>query len=222
MKKIKYIIVTIVLFFITSPTIQAKVICDRADILRVKNDANKVTVEYEFNGTDDFLTAGTFNLKIKGITEDMSIVESINNRRYTINSVVDDVATIYNIEEQNITLKIYYYRCSSELVRTIKIKLPKYNFYSEDESCEGISKEELEVCDPWYQGELDDETFGQKIEEYKKILEEKEELERKENTIFKKIIKFLLNYYLYIIATIVLVITVTIVLILRKKRYTLD
>lgn len=224
MKKIKYIIVTIVLFFIITPSTKASV-CDKADILRVKSDANKVTIDYDYKYNPNELVKNGkfFTLKIKGITEDIYIYEKNTGRTYTHKSKDENgIINMDKVSGGSFEFNIYYYVCDNRLIRTMKYNLPKYNYYSEAPMCEGITGEELDVCDEWYQGDLDDETFKQKIEEYKKDLEELQQQEAKENTIFNKIKNFLLDNYVYIIIAIVLIVLITIIILIRRKRGILE
>jgi len=222
MKK-RYLIVLIVLFLIITPNVNAAM-CDKTDILRVKGEANNVNIEYELiqnkDGSDNI--SGLFNIRIKGLTEDLIVDEEKTGRSFSSGSAVDGVITIKNVEGEKFVFKLRYKKCDNKVMRTIKINLPKYNEYSLHESCEGISEEELEICGKWYQGELNEEIFQKKIKEYQEELKLKQEQEQKENTIFKRIVRFLLNYYIYIITAVVLIAAVITAIIVRRKRYSLD
>lgn len=220
--KTKYIIFSILMFLFITPSANAS-ICGKSDLLRVKGDANSVTINYELVPGDEFGNiSGLFDLKINGITDDLIIIEQTSGRTYTSKSNVNGVITIENVSGENFIFKLYYQKCDNKLMRTIRLNLPKYNYYSNNKLCEGISEEELDICGKWYQGELNDDIFKQKIEEYQKSLEEKKQQEEKENTIFKQIVDFLLDYYLYIIITIVIIVIITMMIVLRKRRYSLE
>ena len=76
-----------------------------------------------------------------------------------------------------------------------------------------------------YKYQLNESTFQRKIKEYKEAKEQEENEIKKESKIsifFNKVVEFLKNYYLYIIGIIVLVVSVTIYIVVRKKRYTLE
>ena len=220
--KIKYIIVTILLFLFITPNVNAS-ICGKSDILRVRGDANSVVINYELVPGDEFGNiSGLFDLKITGLTEDLILVEQTTGKTYTSKLNVNGVITLENVYGENFVFKLHYQKCDNKLMRTINLNLPKYNYYSNHKLCEGITEEDLEICGKWYQGELNDDTFKQKIEEYLNTLEEKRQQEEKENTIFKQIVDFLLDYYIYIIITIVVIVGITLVIVLRKRRYSLE
>ena len=220
--KIRYVIVTLLLFLFITPKVNASM-CSKSDMLRVKGDANTVKITYEHvlaNEQGD--VSGLFNLLITGLTEDLVLVEEATGRTYSSNSNVDGVITIKNIQGNNFVFKLFYPNCDNKLMRTIKFSLPKFNFYSLHESCKNITEDDLEICNMWYQGELDDNIFNKKMEEYLKLKEEKTKQAKKENTFFKQIINFLVNYYLYIISTIVLIVIITVVIIIKRKRSILE
>ena len=106
-------------------------------------------------------------------------------------------------------------------MRTIKLNLPKYNVYSLRKECEGINEEDLEICGKWYQGELNDEIFNKKIKENQ---EEQKKIQEEENnkTIFEKAIEIILDYYIYIISTIMIIVTITLVITVKRRRASLE
>ena len=121
--------------------------------------------------------------------------------------------------------KIYIYTVEvPTYLRTITVNIPKYNYYSEREECNGISKEELDVCDKWYKYELNETTFLKKINEYKKTQEENKDNnnQSKIQIIFNNIVNFLKSYFIYIIIFIVIVCSITIYITIRKKKYSLE
>jgi len=64
----------------------------------------------------------------------------------------------------------YYHPCVEEYVYTKNLKIPKYNTYSKLDECKKYS--DWELCDEWYQGEIEDyDDFYLKLEEYKKKIE---------------------------------------------------
>lgn len=220
--KIRYVIIALLLFLFVTPEANAYM-CSKSDMLRVKGDANNVKITYEHVKIEETGNITTlFNVYIKGITEDISLINEKTGVAYGYNSSVDGVIKLANVDTNEFVFKLYYRRCNNELMRTIKFTLPKYNIYSQHDFCKNVDKEEVYICDEWYQGELTPEIFDAKMKEYQDSLEEQKKQENKVNTIFKQIINFLVNYYLYIIATIVLIVIVTILIVVRRKRSILE
>lgn len=212
--KVKHIIFTILLFLIMNVNVYAY--CDRSDILRVKGEANRIEVDIKKLKTSEGKYTGSFRVIINGLTSEMSIKDVNSDISYSYNDVISDVLTIDNITGTTLKLKVYYDRCSSNLVRTIEYRLPVYNIYSENELCEGLN-EEVTVCDPWYQGEVNEELIKEEVSKYK---DSNKNLDITKGS--SEIIEFLSNYYLYIIISIILIVTIIVILIVRKKRGELD
>ena len=217
---IKHLILTTILFLTITPKAYARSYCSNADMLNVKRDALKVTIDYELDKDPE--NVGLFNITINGLTEDLSIHEKVTNMYNDWNDTNETGKLTFQLTEDNYEFKIYYNMCSDKSIRTMQLNLPKYNYYADTPSCENISKEDLEVCDEWYQGDLDDETFNKIISDYNKKNEEQKKQEQQENTILNKIIKFLSNYYIYIIGVIILIVIITFIMINRKKKYSLE
>lgn len=225
MKKI-YIILSVVLFFIVTPSVNAAM-CDKTDILKKKSEANNINIEYELvkNKDGSSNVSGLFDIKITGLTENLIIKEETTQKTYFSKPNNGGTILIENVEGGNLVFKINYKKCANKLLRTIKVNLPKYNVYSLRDECENINEEELEICGKWYQGELNDEIFNEKIKEYQK---EQEELRKQEEnkTMFEKIIEkaidYLLEYYIYVISAIVVIVIITLTITLRRRRASLE
>ncbi len=57
----------------------------------------------------------------------------------------------------------FYFEFASE-----KIKVAKYNKYSEREECDGVDITKFKACDPYYEYEVTDNIFDYQLNEYKK------------------------------------------------------
>ena len=124
----------------------------------------------------------------------------------------------YKIEVVGIT------ETCKDVFKTITLKLPKYNNYSEDPLCEGI--EEFVLCQPTYDKEIDYDTFVSRVNTYKttknkeKVDESKNE---KEISTIGKIIEYIQeNIVNAIIITIFIVLLIISVIVLydssKKSR----
>lgn len=216
--KAKYILISIIAFLLLTPNAYAR--CSQSDILRVKSDANKITIDKEQIKDSDGKSTGKFNIIITGLTEDIYVKED-NLGLYKYDVTKNGVLTLYNKEGGNYSFKFYYEICDNKLLKTLNYNLPRYNYYSESSICEGIDPEQVKECGSWYQGELSKEIIQQKIDEYNESLKAKEKKE-KINKFFEPIKDFITNNYIYIISALTVIITVTIIIIRRKKQYTLD
>lgn len=218
--KIKYIIVTVLLFVFMTPDVYAR--CSKNDILRAKGDANNITLEAKRLKDSNGKYTGKYNLIFNNVTEDFYLQDKLTNNIYNRDLIENGTLIVKDIEGGAIEFDIYYEVCSSRHMKSIKTNLPKYNTYSSSALCEGIPEEEVEMCGSWYQGEIQEEILKQKVETYKETLKQQELEKEKSNTTFNKIKNFLLDYYIYIIITIVLVVIITTIIAIRKKQYSLD
>ena len=122
----------------------------------------------------------------------------------------------------------YGYACVGEFLYSKKVKLPKYNKYSEYDDC--IEYEEFPLCNKWYDGEIDnDDYFYQKLEEYKNSLKpaEKPANVKEEKNLFQKIIDFYMDNIAFTLPITIILALIIIVLIIRKiiikrKRVKID
>lgn len=113
-----------------------------------------------------------------------------------------------------------------ETIRSEKLSLQSYNVYADDPRCANIDVEEFPMCDPWYEGTINDETFTNNYNQYQQQLEEEnaepeeEQTEEEEKiTIGDQIFEFLSNYYIHIIVGVIAIVIIgTIVQALVKRR----
>ena len=116
----------------------------------------------------------------------------------------------YTVEIHGITES-----CDIKL-KTINIKLSKYNIYSEDPLCSDIP--EFVLCNPEYDKDIDYDTFVSRVNTYKQTLVKKaiQEEKEKENKI-DEIVEYLKENIVKIIIIIIFIIAITITSILTIK-----
>ena len=198
--KIKNIIFIFILIMLNINICNAET-CDKNEINEFKKEAKNISIEYEY--LSDSETLNNYKIIIKNINEDL-IISDENYEEWSKDNILNGEITIETSEEEK-TFKIYHESCNLVL-RKINLKLPRYNYYSETDFCLNLSKYNLEVCDQWYQGKLDDETFYERIEPY---------LEKENNSIIN-IIKKNKTIVAIILTTIIMIFIVLNVI--RRKR----
>lgn len=227
-------ILLIIFMFIFVPHVNAD--CDNDRINELKNLAKNVEITYELDTNDDNLEEndysvnnvgesipqGNMRIIISGLTEGFLIKDTTYDRTFNYSDVKDGIIVIRNELNGSRTFKVYSTECNKD-VRSIFIKIPRYNNYSTDSLCEGISGDDLSVCGMWYEKDIDYETFKQTVEDYKKkVTEQKRIEEKKEKSIIDKTVDFLKNNYLYFIIGIVVIIIIAIIIKVRRKRSVLE
>ena len=176
MRNIKYLIFTLFLFSLSFLDVSAAV-CDSNDIARLKELAKNVTVTYEYDRESSELgSLGLYLVTVSGLTEELYGMVSLGADQkgffYTEDNQGIDVERLSNGDNE---LIIYSSNCS-EIVRTIKVKLPYYNDFSNYGECNGISGEDLYVCSDFLDKPISYSIFENEIRKYKEgLLEEKEE-----------------------------------------------
>jgi len=107
--------------------------------------------------------------------------------------------------------------CSNHVLRTIRITLPKYNYYTNLAMCEGI--QDYYLCAPYITSDFDSATFYKKVEDYKaKLLENKEVEEEDNNSIISNALTGVKKHKYVIVGLIVAIGVVVTVIILKRKK----
>ena len=216
--KLKYLILTILLFFTINP--QTYALCSKNEMIEMKDKAYSITFETQYAKDEYGNDTGDYNIIIKNLISDFYIKNETTGDRYYFDNSDNGILTINNLKTGSYTFKVIYDVCSSETLRTINYKLPKYNQYVNNPLCKEL-KEQVDICSRNYQETLTEEEFQKKIKEYRNNLGIKDE-EQEPKTLFEKIVKILIKYYPYIILSIIVLIIISIKLIVNKKRGALE
>lgn len=194
--------------------------CDSSKISRLKSLISNINISYEYkliNGTP------SFDVTINNIPSDVYFVDSKDiyygevQKKYYFSDTKNGELTIYNYYGKGGSYKFYsnIQGCKEVLLGKKYYKFPVYNPYYGDSLCEGISNYSL--CQKWVNVSYSHQEFEEKINEYKKSKEIKQENQNitYEKTIIDYIVDLYVKYYyLFLIGIIVVFIPVIIV----KKR----
>jgi hypothetical protein len=107
--------------------------------------------------------------------------------------------------------------CVGEVLRSVRLTLPKYNYYAELETCKDIP--DYYLCQDFTTYNIDGLTFYDKVDQYKEKLAAAENNAKKDNngTVSKTLTAVSKHKYL-VVGVIVAVGAVATVIVLRKKR----
>lgn len=231
MKKKIFAIITIFLFM---PQVSAT--CDENKLKELKELAKNIEIttglasedeeyvpnrDYTVNDYGETVPQGSTQIIISGMSKEFNIVDETYERTFIYDDFKDNALILNNELHGYRTFKVYSPECNQE-IRSIYVKVPRYNEYSTDPLCEGIDGKDLAICGTWYDKEVDYETFKSMVEDYKKMLANNEKENKEENTFINKIVTFVKEYYLYIIGGIVLITVVSVIIIIRRKRSVLE
>jgi len=224
-KYMKLLIISFV--FMCIPLVKVNADCDVTEQNRLASLAANVKISYEYEEEyiDEVgvLSAGVFRINISGLTEELYVVEESLNFRFSYENNVDGIVTIDGFPGGDKQLSIYGKSSTcNNLIKRVTLAIPRFNYYALDERCANVDSSEFALCDRWYQYNITEETFNARYNEYMKSLnkkeEPKEEEPQKEETWMDKTINFIKDNIVFVIAGIILVISLIVYLIIRKKR----
>lgn len=217
MKKIRYIILTIAIF-LTCLT-NAYAACTQEEINGFKKVEDEYTVKYEIDKETK-----KYYIYFERPQQNVYDFAIYTGNKFKCEDVSDTLSKCYHFDsgEYKIAIMGQTESCN-DIFKTITLKLPKYNAYSEDPLCEGI--EDFVLCNPTYEKEIDYDTFVSRIETYKKNhVENKIEKEeptddeqKKQNETLTKILKYAEDNWLQITIIVVFIILVIITIIVTAK-----
>lgn len=163
--------------------------CTTKELNELKQLAHNVKFSYELS--DDTYNdehVYYFNIYLTNLNEKI-YVEAYNGLTQSYHEGKENIFYLYR--EGNVyPFDIYASsktNCKDKLLSTKKIELPYYNDYSQKEEC--IEYSEFKLCDPYYDGYIEnDEYFYKQLEKYKESLKEEPKVIEKQN-IFQTLMK---------------------------------
>lgn len=221
MKKLFFVFVLFATFCFNCGITYAE--CSNEKIAELKEKSKNIEIKYELqeNVEGEYgYENGTFDIIIANLPDELSVRDDYYNYSFNLFDKNDEgIIRVKSYLSGKHEFEVLSNECD-EVIRTITVEVPRYNPYSEDPLCEGISEDQLDVCGTWYKYELDYETFKNKVENYKKSNNNNED-EVKSNA-FESMLKFLIDNIIYIIISLLIVLTVVVVIIIRRKRSALE
>ena len=230
MKKIYYIIFIVLSLFAFS--IKTKAVCNLEE---EKLKASKIEVSYDIN-LEAYKQTGKYNqysIKFYNISNSIKVYDAKLDRTFAYfakDNYVNDRSYADDYTVGTHYFSVYSSYCT-EAISTITIKIPKFNEYSVDPLCEGITEEELAVCGKWYDNRnISYNDFVKTVNNYKKSNgindntdDDNNNVENDNNTLLNTINEFVRNNYLYVAGGAVIILILIIVLIaIRRKRGRLE
>lgn len=187
-------------------------------------EAEKLTTPNGESGADyvskRYLDIKIFNLNTKLI---VNAKNGIDDFTITSNDIGGDGAVTIRQPASTSAIKYEFevtsllYGCSLETLRTIKLTLPKYNYYSQLDVCDDIP--DYYLCQPYTTYSVDGGTFYDKVDEYKaKLSTLEKEKQENNNTSFVTNTMSGISKYKYLIVGIVVVVGVVLTIFVLKKK----
>lgn len=180
--------------------------CRYEDLSYYKKIASNINVSYDY---EVFNNGVTFTTTITNLQPDYYIVDTATGIRY--NYTGEDIQIKGYRSGQTIQYTVYTTQefCEDQILSTIRLTLPTYNRYYNDEVCKDAS--EYSLCSRWSSHGLDYETFVDKVNQYKENKNKGKppvvpEEEIPDNSIVQWVLRLARKYY-YVFLVIVIVIS---------------
>ena len=224
---IRYLFVfTVILFIFTCTKVNAE--CSNIEKNNLLQLSHNVKFTYEINEDEKVKNKKKFNVIISNLLDGIYLFYEPYVYEYIKDSITPGVEKMDDTFNDNNTYEVKVYgntkNCKDVYLETKTIDIPKYNIYSEKEECKGI--EDFKLCNMWYEGEIQsDSYFRKEVTKYKSSLEKNEEATKttaKDNLlskikkIYEKNIFISLFITLFLVASIVVFIIISVIK--RKKR----
>lgn len=210
----KFLLLLFLSLFICMSDVSAD-LCDTAHIKQLKALAGKVDVTYEYEDEslyedEDFIVSNGYKVFINMVSNDFYI--TVDNRNYYYSDANDGVLML-DATAGRFKAEIKSKQCGGYSLRKVYIDLPKFNVYSYMEECKGLEEYNLDVCNPWYQGTVNNEIFYREVNEY---------LKTTEIGFFDKILNFIKNNYLIIGGCCLGIVLIIVFIFVYRKRSVLE
>ncbi|MGN1267884.1 MAG: hypothetical protein ACI4U0_00030 [Candidatus Aphodocola sp.] len=209
MKKIKLLILFIVCYVFSITYVDAEV-CDEADVERLKVLAQDVEVSYDYIGDDELFDR--YQISVAGLFDELMV--SFDGHDYYYDSTQEGSLSFYR-NSGTYSFEFYSTSCPYIILTTKNIKLPKFNMYSQTSECQKLKDYKLDICDEWYQSQINDVTFYSIINQY--LSEDNTNISYSE-----RIKKFFDEYYLIMTGVGIAIIVIVVGIIIHRKRSVLE
>lgn len=217
--------------------------CSDKRVLELSSLANNVNVSYQqydkvvdeydseiFVDEDDTSVKSTFPayyLTIYNLPKDLNVSVIRNDTKknvvvYDDNKEEDGVIYIdtgYAAKVKLFTIKVRSNdsNCKNEILKTMAVTTPMYNKFSQYNSCQ--ENPDFKLCQQFTTTDYSDVTNSQFIEKLNEYKVQKEEEEKRKNSLFYNIGKFISKYRWYIIIPIVIIgVALIVIYIIRRKK----
>ena len=231
MKKKRICLLFIILIiFLVKIDVNAAGTCTKDEKQILQIEANNIIVDCELSRpeNDNYISSKAYfyTVKIENLTDNLYLKIGANTYDKTKADSEGSLILKDIFVGGGINAKIVIYsktaNCSNVLLRTVTLKLPYYNTYSEREECNGLSS--YGICAKNSNtDDIDEETFLKQIDDAKKMEAEKnkpEEPVKEKNNIFESILEYTKENYktILIVIAIIVILVVAIVRLIKVRN----
>lgn len=216
----KKILIMIITCFISVVNVYAE--CSDDEIEKLKPFVKNVDISYvvrEPELGEYGMVYGIIDLVIQNVPDGFYVYSDYYEDEYAPENYENGIIYIYDHLYGKYTFNIYSEECDEEPIRSIKFVVPRYNPYSEDELCEGIPEGALDVCDTFYNYEINYDAFAKKVEKYKNSINNFAG-DGDDGTfgIIGDSLNFLKENIIYVVSSLIIIGVIVAVIIVNKRR----
>ena len=236
MKK-KLLILFFALMFVSLSSVKAGT-CSDARTLELSSLANNVNVgmEKELRVADEYTAYETgekyqdtypaFYITVYNLTKDLNVSitrEETKKTGYLTYKDIDEDGVLYvdagfadAVKTFTVKIRSNDSNCKNEVLKTVTVTTPMYNLNSQFDVCQ--DNMDFNMCKEFTTVDYSDITQDQFHEELEKYKQEKAEEEKRANSIFNKIAKFISKYRWIFITVIIVAIAFAVVYFINRKK----
>jgi len=220
MKRVLPYITFLFLFLLIPDVVIGAWYCDYADMAKVKNIASNITTSYDYKINNN---KADFTITITNIYKDIYIYDTFHDKYYYPKKGQDMTeVTLSNFPSGGSYLFQVYTtidKCEEEIVYSFYVTTPTYNKYYNDALCRDYQGYEL--CNRWANlNNMSYEEFKRSMTEYINSNKKTDDIVEDEEEI-QDLIEFYLEYYMYILPTIIVTLLGIIYLIKKSDSFNL-
>lgn len=194
--------------------------CTDSQVNRLEKLAKQIQTTYDYQETSDGVY---FTIKFHNVHEDLYLVDynTFENMIIYDNNSSGIVLAPNYAPGSSYTFSVLNQKslCDVMVVSKVTVTLPSYNKYYKDPLCEGLSSYSL--CQKWVNvGNISYAEFQKNIQTYREQIQTTDpEVETEiEDTFWNRVRNFMANYYLYFILVFVVLASIIVFLIQRRKK----
>lgn len=195
--------------------------CDSSDVSRMKSIIKNINISYDYTIIDD---RPYFDITINNLTNDIYFYDNITKKNYYYSDTNNGEITIsgYTGDSGKYIFYSNNQSCYGLSLSTKYYIFPQYNRFHTHELCSDIPN--FSLCQKWTDFDYTIQQFEEKVLEYKnlkeEIIDEKIDVVY-EKTILDTIIQIYINYYYYFFGAIILICSIIIIINNRRNKFKL-
>ena len=231
--KILLLIIMMLAFILGIGNVKAEGACSTTDLNNLRQEAANVKATYIPNEVTDDDGAGrnVLDLKVYNVTPKMVLQYTYSGKGIKDGNFVRTSSDVgkdgaITVRQSSYGMVITYVikvlanygSCTGQTLKTIRVSLPIFNYYSLLDVCDGI--QDYYLCQPYVMTEYTGADFFDKVESYKAKMLENNAIETDDdnNSIMTAAFSGVKKYKYVIVGAIVAIGVVATVLILKRKK----